>query len=354
MKTILENLNWMKSLIMTSIRKSKAITKSATIENAYLLFTIQKSEFLKFALLHLHSTVLVLLLVLTVSLCSGQKPIMDDMEFWRLGYRMVWNVEFENNVELAERQLDSLLSFGSVMEDKILYVGIKCLHKNNKMDRIKTMLTEVDSSTFAYLCSKDLLKNELKNLIACENYYQDEKVDNPELQRKLAIMFIDDQNDRMNQMDDLIKKYNVSEKELIALDDYKTHVDIENQKKLKEIISQHGFPTKKLVGKDGMEAVFHIIQHAGNDQEWQAARLQEVENAVKIGDMEMKNYVYLYDRIKLHANLPQRWGTQFSTVKKKENLVILHTVEDTENLDKRRKEVGLEPIDFYKKIMLLH
>ena len=320
----------------------------------HIIFSISRQKNILKQQLKRQNLALFLVFMSVFAICSGQKPMMDDMEYWRLSYRMVWNVELENNVELAERQLDSLLSFGSVMEDKILYVGIKCLHKNNKMDRIKTMLTEVDSSTFAYLCLKDLFKNELKNLIACENYYQDEKVDNPELQRKLAIMFIDDQNDRMNRMDDLIKKYNVSEKELIALDDYKTHVDIENQKKLKEIISQHGFPTKKLVGKDGMEAVFHIIQHAGNDQEWQAARLQEVENAVKIGDMEMKNYVYLYDRIKLHANLPQRWGTQFSTVKKKENLVILHTVEDPENLDKRRKEVGLEPIDFYKKIMLLH
>lgn len=354
MKTILENLNWMKSLIMTSIRKSKAITKSATIENAYLLFTIQKSEFLKFALLHLHSTVLVLLLVLTVSLCSGQKPIMDDMEFWRLGYRMVWNVEFENNNELAENQLDSLLSYGNVLEDKILYVGIKGLHRNDKMDRIKAIIEKIDSSTFAYLCSKDLFKNELKNLISCEQYFQEEKVSIPDLQRQLVVMFIDDQNDRLNRMDNLIKKYNVQESELIALDNYKVHVDVQNQRLLKEIISKYGFPTKSMVGSDGMDAIFHIIQHAGNDDDWQAAQLQLVENAVKLGDMEMKNFVYLYDRIKLHANLPQRWGTQCSAVKKKENLVVLHPVEDPENLDKRRREAGLEPIDFYKKLMLLH
>jgi hypothetical protein len=317
-----------------------------------IIFSISRQKRILKQLLKRQTLALFLVFMSVFSICSGQKPMMDDMEYWRLSYRMLWNVELENNVELAEKQLDSMLAFGNVMEDKILYVGIKCLHKNNKMDRIKTMLTEVDTSTFAYLCSKDLFKNELKNLVACENYYQDEKVDNPELQRKLAIMFIDDQNVRMNRMDGLIKKYNVSEQELIALDDYKTHVDLENQKKLKEIIIQYGFPTKKLVGKDGMEAIFHIIQHAGDDLEWQAAQLQKVENAVKIGDMEMKDYVYLYDRIKLHANLPQRWGTQCSSVNKKENLVILHTVEDLVNLDKRRKEVGLEPIDFYKKIML--
>jgi len=317
-----------------------------------IIFSISKQKNMLKQQLNRQTLALFIAFMSVFSICSGQKPMMDDMEYWRLSYRMVWNVELENNVELAEKQLDSMLAFGNVMEDKILYVGIKCLHKNNKMDRIKTMLTEVDASTFAYLCSKDLFKNELKNLVACENYFQDEKVDNPDLQRKLAIMFIDDQNVRMNRMDGLIKKYNVSEQELIALDDYKTQVDIENQKKLKEVISQFGFPTKKLVGKDGMEAIFHIIQHAGDDLEWQAAQLQQVENAVKIGDLEMKNYVYLYDRIKLHANLPQRWGTQCSSVNKKENLVILHTVEDLENLDKRRKEVGLEPIDFYKKLML--
>lgn len=319
-----------------------------------ITFSISKQNRILKQQLKRQTFALFLVFMSVFSICFGQKPMMDDLEYWRLSYRMVWNVELENNVELAERQMDSMLAFGNVMEDKILYVGIKCLYEHSKMDRIKTMLTEVDASTFAYLCSKDLFKNELKNLVACENYYQEEKVDNPELQRKLTIMFIDDQNDRLNRMDDLIKKYNVSEKELIALDDYKTHVDIENQKKLKEIISQYGFPTKKLVGKDGMEAVFYIIQHASEDKEWQAAQLPLVENAVKTGDMELKYYVYLYDRIKFLANLPQRWGTQCSTVNKKENLVILHTAEDPENLDKRRKEVGLEPIEFYKKLMLLN
>lgn len=79
-----------------------------------------------------------------------------------------------------------------------------------------------------------------------------------------------------------------------------------------------------------------------------------IEKAVVTGDMEMMNYAYLHDRIKFNANLPQRWGTQCSSVKKKENLVILHTVENPKNLDKRRKEAGLEPIEFYKKLMLLN
>jgi len=300
------------------------------------------------------SMTLVLIFLSFYPICSDQKPIMDEMEFWRLGYRMVWNVKFENNNELAGNQLDSLLSYGNVLEDKILYVGIKGLHRNNKMDRIKAIIEKIDSSTFAFLCSKDLFKNELKNLISCEQYFQEEKITNPDLQRQLVVMFIDDQNERLNRMDNLIKKYNIQESELIALDNYKVHVDVQNQRLLKEIISKYGFSTKSMVGSDGMDAIFHIIQHAGNDADWQAAQLPLVENAVKLGDMEMKNYVYLYDRIKLHANLPQRWGTQCSTVKKKETLVVLHPVEDPENLDKRRREVGLEPIDFYKKLMLLH
>jgi hypothetical protein len=319
-----------------------------------IIFSISKQKNMLKQQLNRQTLALFIAFMSVFSICSGQKPIMDDMEFWRLGYRMVWNVEFENNNELAENQLDSLLSYGNVLEDKILYVGIKGLHRNDKMDRIKAIIEKIDSSTFAYLCSKDLFKNELKNLIACEQYFQEEKVSIPDLQRQLVVMFIDDQNDRLNRMDNLIKKYNVQESELIALDNYKVHVDVLNQRLLKEIISKYGFPTKSMVGSDGMDAIFHIIQHAGNVADWQAAQLPLLENAVKLGDMEMQNYVYLYDRIKFHANLPQRWGTQCSAVKKKENLVVLHPVEDSENLDKRRREAGLEPIEFYKKLMLLH
>ena len=100
-----------------------------------------------------------------------------------------------------------------------------------------------------------------------------------------------------------------------------------------------------------MFGVFLMIQHADGDQEWQRSQLEKIEEAVEKGDLEGQSYAYLYDRIKIHRGEKQRYGTQFAKVDPVNKTVELAETEDIENLDKRRRAMGLMPIEMYKRFM---
>ena len=130
------------------------------------------------------------------------------------------------------------------------------------------------------------------------------------------------------------------------------NVDEKNRNRLKEIIAEFGFPGKKMVGKEAMQGIFLIIQHSDGDKEWQKSQLKNIEEAVKNGDMDGQSYAYLYDRIKLNGGEKQLYGTQFVKVDPINKIVELADTEHPENLDKRRMEVGMMPIEMYKRFML--
>ena len=96
--------------------------------------------------------------------------------------------------------------------------------------------------------------------------------------------------------------------------------DEKNWSRLNEMIVEYGFPTQKLIGKDAMQGVFLIIQHADGNKEWQKSQLPNLEKAALQGDLSKSNYAYLFDRIKVNSSLPQRYGSQFENVNKKMNI----------------------------------
>ena len=62
----------------------------------------------------------------------------------------------------------------------------------------------------------------------------------------------------------------------------------------------------------------------------------------------MDDFVTLQDRVSMHEDKPQRHGTQMVTVYKGDEVVYyIWPVEDPDNLDARRVEAGLLPIEVY-------
>jgi D-alanyl-D-alanine carboxypeptidase len=110
--------------------------------------------------------------------------------------------------------------------------------------------------------------------------------------------------------------------------------------------------TRKLVGKDAMQGVFIMILHSDGDKEWQKSQLTNIERAVKNGDMDGQSYAYQYDRIQINSGKKQLYGTQCANVDTIKKTVELAPTEDMENLDDRRRKVGMMPIEMYKEFML--
>ena len=119
--------------------------------------------------------------------------------------------------------------------------------------------------------------------------------------------------------------------------------DAENTARVEAIVTEHGWPTPALVGADGVNAAFMIVQHA--EPAVQERMLPLVEAAYQAGDLPGQSYALLLDRVRVRRGEPQVYGTQ-ADLGPDGDFVIPPTVGDA-TLDARRAEVGLGPIDQY-------
>jgi hypothetical protein len=111
-------------------------------------------------------------------------------------------------------------------------------------------------------------------------------------------------------------------------------VDRKTTARMKEVVAKYGWPGKKLVGEDGAQAAWLMVQHADQDRAFQKQCLPLIEAAARAGDVAMRNYAYLYDRVAVGEDRPQRYGTQYRDGKPA-------PIEDEAKVDERRKAVGL-------------
>ncbi|MGB0932260.1 MAG: DUF6624 domain-containing protein, partial [Chitinophagales bacterium] len=214
-----------------------------------------------------------------------------------------------------------------------------------KKDEMEAILKGQSLEILTKVCQKDFAQK----LESCKNIPLEE-AQNQALQREIIKMYVDDQAARRNLMKHIIEKYDLDSTEVSQ--ENTTWVDEVNRERLKEIIEEFGFPTLKLIGTDAMQGVFLIIQHSDSDVEWQKSQLPNIESAVRNGDLPPQKYAYVFDRIQVNTKQAQRYGTQFSNVDLQNKIVELRDTEDLSLLDTRRREMGMMPIEVYKRIML--
>ncbi|MBC7962226.1 MAG: hypothetical protein H7Y05_04720 [Steroidobacteraceae bacterium] len=83
-----------------------------------------------------------------------------------------------------------------------------------------------------------------------------------------------------------------------------------NNARIKQIIEQHGWPGISLVGKEGADAAWLIVQHAVLDTEFMGVCLELLGEAVRSGEAEGRHLAYLQDRVLTMSGRPQIYGTQ--------------------------------------------
>lgn len=170
---------------------------------------------------------------------------------------------------------------------------------------------------------------------------------NPELRQELLKMMKVDQDAR-KKMVELMKKRSLEnpldvQKALTSAELKEVNeIDARNLKRMKEIVRQHGWPGRTLVGRDGAGAAWLLVQHCDTDREFQQKCL-DLMKAMPAGEVDKRNYAYLTDRVLAGQKKKQIYGTQLDS--KGDALPM----EDPENVDQRRKEVGLEPLAEYLK-----
>lgn len=122
-------------------------------------------------------------------------------------------------------------------------------------------------------------------------------------------------------------------------------VDTENTKRLGDIVDRHGWPTYSLVGKDGANAAWLLVQHADLSPRFQR-RCLDLMARVPRDEVSRKDVAYLTDRVLLAEGKKQVYGTQFTLANGK---CEPRPIENAADVDERRKDVGLRPLAEYLK-----
>lgn len=125
-------------------------------------------------------------------------------------------------------------------------------------------------------------------------------------------------------------------------------VDIENTKRMKEIIEQIGWPTITKVGEHASDMAWLLVQHADLDHQFQQICL-DLMKAQPAGEVKPSNIAYLEDRVRVGEKRPQLYGTQFYV--DQEGTFGPQPIEDPDHIDERRKAVGLGTIAEYTSTM---
>ncbi len=117
---------------------------------------------------------------------------------------------------------------------------------------------------------------------------------------------------------------------------------------LKDIFKKYGYPDFDKVGKESSNNFWLCVQHCDHDLKFQEEVLEAMFPAVQNKKADPKNYAYLRDRVNLNSGKAQVYGTQ---VTYKDRTAIPKELIDPESVNKRRKEVGLPPIEEYLNMM---
>ena len=116
-----------------------------------------------------------------------------------------------------------------------------------------------------------------------------------------------------------------------------------NAKRCEEIFNNIGYPTYSLVGEDASQAFWLLVQHADDDPDFQKQVAIAMKPAVLNADASPKHFAMLTDRVRINTGRNQLFGSQI-VFDLKTCRAIPKPIEDPEHVDKRRSEVGLEPL----------
>lgn len=158
----------------------------------------------------------------------------------------------------------------------------------------------------------------------------------------LDSIYKDDQSYRV-QLSELRKK-KATENEISVMSAIIKSKDSINLIKVKEILHQYGWLGPQEVGMNGSQALFLVIQHA--DLKTQKNYIDLIRKAEKDGKTLSSNLAILEDRIAMREGRKQLYGSQ-GFKDKITNKNYIYPIDAPDQLDERRKAMGMPPMGTY-------
>ena len=109
---------------------------------------------------------------------------------------------------------------------------------------------------------------------------------------------------------------------------------------LRSVIPADGWFRKSRDGASTASNAWILLQHTG-DAELMAEIARRIEPLVQRGEVDGRDFAFLYDRGEVYQNRRQRFGTQFACIDGK---MGLYPIIDPLGVDGRRKALGMETV----------
>jgi hypothetical protein len=155
---------------------------------------------------------------------------------------------------------------------------------------------------------------------------------NPTLRKRLMSMLKSDQEVRSDRWR--------AEKKEESQDEAMAKVDAENLPQVEAIIGRSGFPDAAQVGRNGVSALFFLVQHTMKLSLMKQA-LAQAKPLYEKGDLPPVYFALLTDRIQLMQHNAQIYGTQFAVDRKGG---FLFPIADFANVNQRRLQMRMAPL----------
>lgn len=116
----------------------------------------------------------------------------------------------------------------------------------------------------------------------------------------------------------------------------------DNAAALDGIVTRHGWPVADLVGEDGAQAAWLVVQHAIGLPDFQRRCLALLQAAASAKQIPAWQPAMLLDRIRVFEGRPQVYGCSFDWDEAGEMSPL--PIEEPDSVDQRRTSVGLPPL----------
>ncbi len=151
----------------------------------------------------------------------------------------------------------------------------------------------------------------------------------------------------IRQRDAMMKAHGLESAEYLKYQDiYKRNHQI-NEKKITELLDTQGWPSEEVIGDQGSLTICNVIQHSPN--EVRVKYLPMMRQAVKDQKLAPWLLARTEDRVATERGELQIYGGQIKFYPETQSFNVWPIL-DPANVDKRRAEIGLEPMaDFLKR-----
>lgn len=127
--------------------------------------------------------------------------------------------------------------------------------------------------------------------------------------------------------------------------------DTVNMPMIKDIVQRIGFPNLESVGMDGVNAIFILLLHTLNNGIDDAKNIELLTPLMKKAVTDLKyppfNMAIVIDRQRAISRQKQIYGSYWEMGK--HNKKIVTPIENIDEVDVRRKEIGLPPLSLLRK-----